>query len=164
MVLVPGFDAAHGTVARKRDTVGYHLALCDRRAETPGRADEHVAAGGFAQASTGGTGIDQGLNQHRHRGCGGVEVMVLHVAPRRGRPQSRPAGAHGRQECCLVLDAQEALELTCEIRVLAVLNEGAGAHHAGLAACCALGAPCRQKRVQNGRCDGLLVERQPNLD
>ena len=82
VVLAAGLDGAHETLSAEHDAVRHHLALCDRGAEPPGRTDQHVAFGGFAQTATRRSRGDQRLNQHRHRGRGRVEAIVRHVATR----------------------------------------------------------------------------------
>ena len=128
MILAAGLHGAHEALAAEHDAVGHHLALRDRRAEPPGRAEQHVAFGGLAQAAAGGTRGDERLDQHRHRGRGGIEAVVGHVAARVGGPQRGPAGAHRGEEILLVVDAEEAFELAGEIGVGAILDQRRGAH------------------------------------
>ena len=66
---------------------------------------------------------DGRLDQHRHRGRGRVEPVVLHVAARIGGPQRRPAGAHRNEEFGLVENAEKAFELAGEIGIGAILDQ-----------------------------------------
>ena len=110
---------------------------------------QHLAFGGLAQAAARGARVDQRLDQHRHRGIGGREVVVLHVAARIGGPQRRPAGAHRGEEIRLVVDAKEALELAGEIGALAVLDQCRGAHRARRGAARALCPPGGEQRIED---------------
>ena len=139
VILAAGLDAAHEALAAEHDAVRHHLALGDRRAEPPGRAQQHVALGGLAQAAAGGARGDHRLDQHRHRGCRRIERVVGHVAPRLGGPQRRPAGPNGGEEIGFARDAEEALELAGEIGTGAVLDQRRGAHCARAEAALARG-------------------------
>ena len=98
VILAAGVDRAQEALAAR--------ARCGRApprparwpSRAPGRADQHLALGGLAQAAAGGARGDQRLDQHRHGGVGGREAVVLHVAARIGGPQRGPAGAHGGEE------------------------------------------------------------------
>ena len=95
----------------------HHRTLGDRRTEPPGRAQQHVALGGLAQATAGSPRGDHGLDQHRHRRRRRIKRVVGHVATRLRGPQRRPAGPNGGEEIGFARDAEEALELTSEIGV-----------------------------------------------
>ncbi len=164
VILAAGLDRAHEALAAEHDAVGHHLALRDRRAEPPGGADQHLAVGGLAQAAAGGARRDQRLDQHRHRGVGRIEPVVVHVAARIGGPQRRPAGAHRGEKLGFVGDAEEALELAGEIGAGAILDQRRGADRAGLPARRALRAPGGEQRCENLRRDRLLIELEPDLD
>src|SRR5215468_390819 len=134
VVLASGFVGAQEALAREHDAIRYHLALGDRGAEPPGGAEHDLAFGVFAESAAGSAGFDQWLNQHRHRGAGGAQPMIVHVAPGIGGPQRRPAGPHRSEKCGLAVDAQKAFELTGEVRPFAVLDQGGGAYRTRLAA------------------------------
>jgi hypothetical protein len=78
---------------------------------------QHVAVGGLAQTAAGGARGDQRLHQHRHRGVGGIEIVLRHRAARIGGPQRRPAGAQRGEEFGVVGDAEKAFELAGEARI-----------------------------------------------
>ena len=49
MAFAAGFDRAQETVLTEHDTVRHHLALRDRRAESPGGGNQHLPFGGLAE-------------------------------------------------------------------------------------------------------------------
>src|SRR3954468_5533638 len=51
VILAAGFVLAQEALARQRDAVGHDLALRDRRAKSPGGAEQHLTFGGLAQAA-----------------------------------------------------------------------------------------------------------------
>ena len=105
---------------------------------------------------------DQRLDQHRHRGVGRIEAVVLHVAPRIGGPQRGPAGAHRGEEIGFAVEAEEALELPGEIGAGAILDQRRRAHHPERALL-ALRPPCGQQRLEDLRRDRRLIELEPDL-
>src|SRR2546427_7429223 len=90
--------------------------------------------------------------------------MIVHVAPRIGGPQRRPAGPYRGEKRGLVVDAQKAFELTGEVRTPVVLDQRGGAHRTWLTACGALPMPGLAQGFKNVRHDRLFVERKPDLD
>ena len=93
------FAAGHGVaerqltllVAAQDDTVRYHFALRDRRAESPSRVQDHIAVAGAAQSAACDPRRYQRLHEHRHRGVRGTRVMGGHVAEDARRPERCPA-------------------------------------------------------------------------
>ncbi len=164
VILAAGLDRAHEALAAEHDAVGHHLALRDRRAEPPGGADQHLAFGGLAQAAARRARRDHRLDQHRHRGSGRIESVVVHVAACIGGPQRRPAGAHRGEKLSLVDDAEEAFELAGEVGAGAILDQRRGADRTALPARRALRAPGVDQRSENLRRDRLLIELEPDLD
>ena len=128
-LLEAGDGLAHPPVTGEHVAVGRHLALRDRRAQTPGRIDEHVVLGSAGQRAARCSRSDQGLNQHGHGGIGGIEIVRGHVAQGARGPQRRPAGAHRGQEFVFAVQLEIALELAGEAGALAILHEGGRAHH-----------------------------------
>ena len=164
VVLAAGIDLAQEALAREHDAIGDDLALGDGGAEPPGRADEHLPLGGFAQAATRGAGLHQRLDQHGHGRVRGGKPVVVHVAAGIGGPQRGPARAHGGEERGFVVDAEKALELAGEIGALAILDQGGRAHRARTPARFALRPPCGEQRREDFRRDRRLVEAEPDLD
>ena len=162
MVLATRLDAAQEAVLGEHDTVRHHFALRDRRAEAPGRGNQHLPFGGFAQSPARGARGNQRLDQHGHRGVGRRQTVILHVAPRMRGPQRRPAGAHRGQKFGFVGKPEEALELPGEIRALAILDQRRGTHHAERTVG-ALRAPGGEQRRENLRRDRLLIKRESYL-
>src|SRR5206468_2053534 len=99
----------------------------------------------------GGARVDERLDEHRHRGVGRREAVIVHVAARVRGPQRGPACAHRGQERRLVRDAEKALELSGEVRALAVLDEGGRAHRRGRAAV----GPTRSRSVDAALLNGM---------
>ncbi len=89
---------------------------------------------------------------------------MLHIAPRIGGPQRRPAGAHRGEECRLVVDAEEALELAGEVRALAIFDQRRGAHRTRCRVFGALRVPGGKQSVKNVWRNRLLVEAEANFD
>src|SRR5262245_50844301 len=89
--------------------------------------------------------------------------MIVHVAPRIGGPQRRPASSHCSEKRGLVVDAQKAFELAGEVRTLAVLDQRGRAYRTRLAACGALRVPGLSQGFDDVRLDRLFVERKPDL-
>ncbi len=123
MMLAAGFVRTHEPVAAQHDAVRHDLALGNRRAEAPCRADQHLAVGGFAQAAARGASHDQRLNQHRHRRVGGILLDLRHRSPCGRRPQRRPAGAQHGEKFCVLTHAEKALELAGKVRIGAILDQ-----------------------------------------
>ncbi len=117
----------------------------------------------LAEAAAGGLSLDQRLDQDGHRSSGRRKPMRLHVAACVRGPQRRPAGAHRGEEFGLVAQAKEALELAGETRARAVLDERGGAHDAERGRR-ALGPPGVDERLEDGRRDRSLMEREPDPD
>ena len=163
MRLAAGVDRAQEAGFAQHDAIGNHFTLRNRRAETPGGRDQHVAFGRFAQAPAGGARRNKRLDEHAHRGVGRREAVIFHVAARMRRPQRRPAGAHGGEEFGFVGQAEEAFELPGEVGALAILDQRRGAHHTERRDL-ALLAPGGKQRLENFRRDRLFVEREPDLD
>src|SRR2546429_229876 len=124
VVLAAGLDLAQKTLAREHDAVRDHLALRNGGAQSPRRADEHSPRGGLAQAAARDARVDERLNEHGHGRLGRRASVAFHAAARIRGPQRGPAGAHGGEQCGLVVDAEKALELAGEIAAFAILDQG----------------------------------------
>src|SRR6266436_3017079 len=90
--------------------------------------------------------------------------VIVHVAPRIGGPQGRPAGPHRGEKRRLVVDTEKAFELAGEVRTLAILDQRGGTYRTRLAASCALGMPGAAQGFDDVRPDRLFIERKPDLD
>ena len=109
MILAAGRDADQSAVARQLITIRRHLALRDRRAEPPGRTQDHGAVRPDSLSPPPDARADnQRLYQNPHGGIGGIDIVRRHVAQRARGPQSAPAGANRGDEIRLALDAQES--------------------------------------------------------
>jgi hypothetical protein len=82
-----------------------------------------VAFRRLTQAPARGAGADRRLDQNAHRGIGGRQIVVLHVAARMRGPQRRPAGPHRREEFGFVGEAEKTLELAGKVRAFAILDQ-----------------------------------------
>ncbi len=160
--LLAGVHRQHATALIERDAVRNHLSLRQRRAQPPGRGDQHFSLRRPTEAAPGGVRLNQRLDQNRHRGSGRRQAVRLHVAARARGPQGRPAGAYRGEEFGLVAQAQKALELPGETRILAVLDErrGADGDEGRLRA---LRPPRVDERLDDRRRDRPLIEREPDL-
>src|SRR5262249_56169022 len=96
------------------------------------------------------------------RGVDGMGPAVRHGGGGVGRPRRRPAGAQGREEVRLAVEAEEAFELPREGRAPPILDERGRAN-------CAEPfpdpfAPGSEQRLENRRSDWSLVELELKLD
>ena len=146
----------------ERDAVRNHLPLRERRAQPPGRGDQHLPVRRPAEAAPGGLRLNQRLDQNGHRGSRRRQAVRLHVAAGARGPQRGPAGAYRGEEFGLVAQAQKALELPGETCVLAVLDERRGANGAERRRR-ALRPPGVDERLDDRRRDRPLIEREPDL-
>ena len=110
------------------EAIGRHLALRDRGAQPPRRADQHLSVGRSAQSAAGRARAHERLNEHRHRRVRRVQIVRRHVAQRPRRPERGPAGADRGQEFGFELEAQVAFELPREAGSETILDEGRGTH------------------------------------
>ena len=122
MMLAARVVGSDESLTAEHDTIRHHLALCNRRAQAPSGADEHLAVRSLAQAAAGGARGDERLDQHGHGRAGWALLMLRHRTAGIGGPQRRPASAERGHEFAVVSDTEKAFELAGKIRIGAIFD------------------------------------------
>ena len=122
MMLAARLVGSDESLTAEHDAIRHNFALCNRRAQAPRGADEHLAVRSLAQAAAGGARGDERLDQHRHGRAGRVLLMLRHRAAGIGGPQRRPTGTQSDQEFGVCTNAEKAFELAGKIRIGAIFD------------------------------------------
>ena len=128
VILLTNGGAKQLALQAELEAIGRHFTLRDRRAQSPRRADQHLAGRRPAQPAARRRATHERLHEHGHRGVCRIEVVRRHVPQRTRRPQRRPAGANGRQKFRFELEAQVAFELPGETGPVAIFDERRRSH------------------------------------